>query len=349
MANMDFSTVSAALATIFEDQITNQINRASVLPQLLPVQAAVGQNITWDVRFGTALTSAVIADGADVATYNTDTKVPATLQFGTYGDAFAMTGKAVSAAMSTGNPAELANLFVEELGESVTRLAFALADGFINGAGGSNTIAGLLGGGAISATGTYATLSRSTYPQWAATVVDAASGYADATLQFDKMRDTLRKIYVASGQKCDLIACHPTQHEKLGLLYGAQRRYVQDVRMRGERITLDGGYQVLEFDGIPVVEDINVPDTDMLFLNTSHMAIRYLPSMNPVAAARGAGEVGLQGTPEANYGAGKQVLRARITPLQVGGDLFKFQLLCYPQIQVRRPQSCGRLKNLDNS
>jgi hypothetical protein len=154
---------------------------------------------------------------------------------------------------------------------------------------------------------------------------------------------------VASGKKVDLIVTHPFQHEALGILYGSIRRYNQDVRLRGERIVLDGGYNVLEFDGVPVVEDISCPSDKMLFLNTEEDLIRHLPAENAVATARGAGTVTLQGTPEAQYGAGRTGLGARIQPLTLAGDLFKFQLLCYPQIQVRRPQACGMLKNLTNS
>ena len=42
----------------------------------------------------------------------------------------------------------------------------------------------------------------------------------------------------------------------------------------------------------------------------------------------------------------KTKFTARIQQLAITGDAFKFALYCYPQLQVRRPNACGFLKNL---
>lgn len=348
MAAVDLAAIAGALATIFEEKISQNINRAVVLSQLIPVKDGSGKNLSWTARFGTATPAgAVIADGADVTVYNSDTKVPATLDYGTYHDAFSITGKARAAAASTANPAELEDLYAEEIEESVTRLASAIGVDLYTGDGSTDTIMGLTAtNGPLAATGTYANIARATYAQWAGNV-DSNGGTPRAN-SFALMRKVRRLVYTASGRKPDLIVCDPVQHEKYGELFGKDRRYLQEVYLRGQKITLDGGYQVLEFDGIPVVEDINCPEGKMLFLDTSMLAIRPLPHA-PDAINQGRGMVPLHGTPEEQYGEGKNVLTARINPLAITGDAYKFQLILYPQLQAKRCNCLGTLDDLETT
>lgn len=344
MGNRDFSSIDGALASVWENDVANQINRAVVALQLLPCMQTEGKNVTWDVRVGTATpTTAAIADGADVSTYNVDTKVAATLNVTTYHDAFTVTGLALAAAQASGNPMQLQNLFRDEMTDSIQRLASAIGTDFYVGTGSSNKMLGILDStaGGIIDTGTYANVSRGTYAQWKGNVVDAATG----ALSFTNIRDLRRKIYTASGRRVDLYITDPVQHEKLGLLYGAYRRYVDTVTVRGQSIKLDGGYQVLEMDGVPVIEDVLCPAQTFIGLNTSEVRMRYLPPVN--AAITGAmGDVPLAGTAEEQYGVGAVKLMGRINPLARTGDAYKFQVLVYVTPQVRSPNTCGYIKNL---
>lgn len=346
MAQLDFSAISSALATLFEDRIVHQINRSVVLANLLPITSGQGKNIQWVARFGTA-TGSVIADGADVSVYNSDSKVPAVLQYGTYHDAFSITGKARAAAAAAGNPQELVDLFAEEIEESVQRLALKIAVDTYTGTGAADNINGLLSASgaapAIGATGTYATIARGTYSQWAASV--AANGGVGRGLSLSLMREMRRLIYTASGEKPDLIVTDPIQHEAYANLLGANRRYIQDVLLRGQSIKLDGGYQVLEFDGIPVVEDVNHPAGKMTFLNTRYVSYKQLPSPSD-SLNMGKGSLSLHGTPEEQYGAQNTKLTARVQPLAITGDALKFALFAYPQVQCKRPNTCGVIEDL---
>ncbi len=339
------TTISSSLATIFEDQIASQINRATVLLQVLPVvDGTTGKNISWVARFGTD-TGGARAEGLAVAHLNSDTKVPATLDFGTYDDSFGVTGKALAAARAARNPSELAGLFVEELSECVERLAKGVAIDLYTGTGAADHIMGLVAtGGAIMLTGNYANIERATYPQWAGSVDSNLS--IGRALTFQLMRDMRRSIYRASGQKPDLVITTPEIHEKYGLLFGQQRRYITEIKLRGQMITLDGGYQLLEFDGIPVLEDVDCPTGDMLFLNTRYVRVVQLPDAAD-SANQSPGMIGLAGTDEEQLGAPSRKLRARINPLGKTGDFFMFQLILYPQLQVRRPQSCGVIQDID--
>jgi hypothetical protein len=352
MALVEFSTIDATLAELFFDEIANQINRAVVLGQVLDITPGTGKNIQWSVRTGTATpTTAVIADGADVSTFNNDAKSPAVLQYGTYHDAFSVTGKAMAAARAAGNPAELAALMVDELGDSVERLARAIANDIYVGTGATDNIWGLygsLGAGTVDAigdTGVYAGVDRGSVAQWQGNVVDALGVDFQANA-FSLMRNLRREIYTASGERPDIFVTDPAQHEKLGLAYQAERRYTDEVRRAdGTVIKLDGGYQVLEFDGIPVIEDVLHPVQKVTALNSRHVKMSQLID-SPDVMNRAMGTIALAGTPEEQLGQGKMKLYARIQPLAVTGDAFKYALYVYPQLCVKRPNSCGFLENL---
>lgn len=346
MAVVDLAEIAGTLTTIFEDRIANQINRATVVLQLLPVGPGTGKNVQWGARFGTGV-GTTRADGADLITadFLNDDKEPANLDYGTYDAPFAVTGKAAAGAMAAGNPAELEDLFADELGDAIERLAKGIQGDVYTGSGATDTIFGLFAtAGPLAATGVYAGIDRTTFPQWASNVV--ANGGVGRALTFDLMREMRRTIYEASGEKPDLILCDARVHQKYGTLFGNERRYQQDVRLRGGVIQLDGGYQVLEFDGIPVVEDVDMPAGTMAFLNTRYTKIAQLP--DPANAVNQAmGNVELSGTDEEQFGMGMTRLTARINPIARAGDAFKFQLICYPQLQVRRPNAQGQVQDID--
>jgi len=349
MAQVTLATVLNALASRFKSQLSNQINRASVLAQVLPVGAGTGKNIQWVARTGSALGSS-IADGADVTVFNNDDKRPAVLQYGVYHDAFSITGKALAGARAAGNPEELASLFLDELGDSVERLASRLNIDFWSGDGTGENMFGLLAAaGGLQDSGVYAGIDRAAVAQWQGNVLDnAGTGRA---LTFDVMREMRRTIYEASGEKPDLIVCSPALHEKYGRLFGAERRYVDQIRMRGNTIRLDGGYQVLEFDGIPVIEDKDCPTESatqhqMVFLNSRHVEIMQLADQSD-RVNNGLSMARLGGTPEEHMGSGEFGLQARVQPLAITGDAYKFALYVYPQVCVKRPNACGVIKDLD--
>lgn len=344
MATRDFANITGSLVTLFYDDITNQINRQVVLAQLLDVKPGTGQNIQWDVKFGLATPAGngVIADGANVSVFNRDTKIPAVLQYGTYHDAFEVTGKSAAAAAAAGNPDQLADLFADDMMDSAQRLARGIAGHIYSGSGAVDTIHGLTAAaGPLALTGVYAGIDKGVQTQWQGQQVDAVG----AGLSFGLMRQMRRFIYTASGRKPDLIICDPEQHENYGNLFGQERRYVDEVRLRGDTIRLDGGYQVLEFDGIPVVEDEQAPANQMLFLNTSQLYLSQLP--DPITMYnQSMGQTDLMGTEEEQFGEGPTGLNARIIPLAKNGDKYPFELICYPALVSRRNNVHGSIINL---
>ncbi len=345
MAAVDALGLVPALNLIFEDDLAAQMNRAVVLARLLPKKPVKGKQVSWIARIGTAVGTAE-SDGASISTYDADTKAPATLPIATYQNSFKMDGRAVATAANSGGPAELEDLFSELVMEAGERVAAKINLDLYSGTGATTdpvTIAGLDSVVLLNDTGTYANISRNTYSQWKSNVLTNSS--VTRAVSFQLMRDMRRTIYTASGLKPDLVLCDPIQHEAYGLLFGDKRRYVSEIMVGGEKIELDGGYQVLEFDGIPVIEDKDAPASIMRFLNTKEMALRVLP---PAAIQLGtdSGERDLSGTTEEQYSSGQTGIRARIQRLANDGDFYVFQVLCYLQLQVRRPNSCGLLGDL---
>lgn len=343
--------IAGALAELFDDRIESQINRSVVLLQLLPFALMSSQVLVWDAEFGTeSPTTPTLSDGADVTDFNDDDIVKAKLDTATYSEAFSITGKARAAALAAGNPRELEDLFAEKIERAVRRQTKALGKDLYSGAGGDALVGLTSSAGPLDSTGTYATIDRGTYTQWKANKLAAGGNARPLTLQL--MRDAKRTSYEKSGEWPDLIVCDAFQQDKYGMLLGSERRYSQDVTLRGVKITLDGGFKALEFDGIPVIADVNCPAGTMLFLNTRSLAMRQLPDAG-AAWQQSIGAMDLHGTSEAQLGmggngeAGAMVrLRSRINVLARLGDKYPFQLVCYPQLQCKRPQANTQLVDL---
>ncbi len=344
MAVADFDSITDALGFLYDSQVTAQMNRSIVLLQLLPCVPATSKVLAWSPEFGDdAPTTPTLPDGDAVTDFDDDDIEQAKLDFGTYSQAFGVTGKAAAAARASGNPDELADLFGEKIERAIRRQAKSLGVDIYTGTGGDALVGLVATNGGIKATGTYATIVRGSQAQWAGT--EKLNGGNARDLSLLLMRETKRSIYEASGEYPDLIVCDAFQHDAYGELLGDSRRYNQDVTMRGQKITLDGGYQALTFDGIPVVADVNCPAGKMLFLNTNHVKMRQIADGGSPWQG-GMGTLGVHGTAEAQFGGGNTGLRTRINPLSRAGDAYKFQLVCYPQIQVKKPNANGILGDL---
>lgn len=352
---VDLPRVTDALPTLLADKVIAQMNRSAPELQLIPFKAGQHKNLTWDVEFKNAseVTDSSLAEGAAVTAYGDDDIVPAVLNWCDYSEAIAVTGKALSAARGSaggvGGASELQDLWVHKTMGAVRRLAKNLGRDFWVGPGTGNRMLGLYGGttltsaAPLSNAGIYAGVNRSTYTDWKANVL--LNGSVARALSFDLMRDMRKAIYDACGEMPDLIMCDSTQHEAYGKLFGDQRRYVQEVTIRGQKIVLDGGYRALEFDGIPIIASVNHPAGYMSFLNTNYVKMSALDDQ-PSEANRSPRMIQLQAMPEEQLMSGACPFRARLNPLAVSGDLYPIQMILYPQIQVERCNTLGCLGDL---
>lgn len=355
MPTVDTGRIADALPTLLQDAIIPMMNRSAPELQLIPYKGHGTKNLQWDVEFKNSgeVTDSSLAEGATVTTFQDDDIVPAILQFTDYSEAIVVTGKAISAARGSAGPgkgaSELQDLWTQKMIRAVRRLAKNMGRDFWSGPGTGTQMLGLYGGATLTSgaplsnAGVYAGIDRGTYSDWQGNV-NANGGVARA-LSFQVMRDMRKQIYDACGEMPDLIMCDASQHEAYGLLFGDQRRYVQEVTIRGQKIVLDGGYRALEFDGIPIICSVNHPAGAMTFLNTNHVKITGLDDQ-PTEANRSPRMVQLQAMPEEQLMSGATALNARLNPLAQVGDAYPIQMILYPQIQVERPNSMGALVDL---
>jgi hypothetical protein len=351
MTMLDYAGVASRLGINVQDTVVNQINRAVVLQAFIDVVPATNKAVTWDVKVGTAVGS-VKADGADLSggDFQSDTKVQASLNFGVYQDAFMIGGLARAVSRVTNNPSGLRDVFMDELSDCAQRIGKLINQDLYTGTGTSpQEITGLTDGstgGALGSTGSYAGLDRGTYTQWASNRL--ANGGTERALSVELMRQMRQNIYEASGEKPDLIITDAFQHRKYGTITDQKRQWVDQVRMRGELIKLDAGYNLLEFDGIPMIEDVDAPEGTMMFLNTSHLRIVQVADTSDDQNG-GRGFTMADGTPEEQLGPAKRKISLRLNPLAKLGDHIKFQLVGYLQLQCKRPNAMGQIVDLKTS
>lgn len=339
------TTVRGLILEKFSDRVASLLNRPTVFAQMLGVGQCKNA-IIWDVRSGTAAPGdSVQADGADITTYGKDTITKASLYPGNYVQAFAVSDAAYLDARNSGNPLQMANLLDFYLTPAIEKLAVDIATDIYTGTGAANTILGLLysagtasgdiNGGMLEY-GTYASVARASVTQFIGNT-DRNGGTA-RELSIPLMRTMDRKVYTASGRAADFIVCDPIQFEKYGNLLGLQRRYLQDVTIRGRKIVLDAGFKALEFDGTPVFRDALCPAGYMLWVHSG--SVHLLQEDDPEAT------LAIAGSYETQFQGGPTGFRAHFTEIGRLGLARRFAVWCRPQVQVECPNWTGVLADL---
>ena len=110
---------------------------------------------------------------------------------------------------------------------------------------------------AIADTGTYAGLDRGTYTWWKSYV--NANGGTPRNLSEELVR-TVKSTVEARGGRVTAIYAGSTQWYRYGDLLRAERRQQNPT-------TLTGGYQALDFEGVPLIKVPGYPQTRMDFVN----------------------------------------------------------------------------------
>lgn len=139
------------------------------------------------------------------------------------------------------------------------------SDGTTNG---GKTLTGLEA--MVAATGTYGGINSATYTWWQAGVESTSEA-----LGLVKMRTGFNTASLGGKDTPDLIVTTQTLYEKYeGLLTNVSASNVSGTiqfRSEGTKKLGDGGFQVLEFKGTPIVWDELCPSGTMYFLNSRHM------------------------------------------------------------------------------
>ena len=345
MATELLSTIAAALPQVFDEKIARQYNRSAAITQFLSFVDGGGKNIAWDAEFSGA-SAAAFSEGSDVTDgeMTTDIAVPASLGWGHYRSAFRISDTEISVALSSrGGAMELVNILGERMLNSVHKLAQIIGTDIISGDGtdSSNnpTIVGLLGG-SLGATGTYATIDRATYTEWAGNVL--ANGGVARPLTVDLLNRMDKLIFDASGLSTDLIVGSSGVFQKYAGLFEPIRRISND---GGGPLSYNTGSDRLFFKGIPVVRDRNMTAGTMIFLNRSTIELKNLPQNGIPGQSVG------QGMLVASNGEGSQQtgIRYVVTPLAKNGDSTRMQLTAKLQLKVSRPNANGYISDISET
>jgi len=358
MATLSLADISDALSQLFQPQITDQINTTAIGLNLIPTVDGGGKNAAWTAKFTGRTDGAGFAEGADMTAPDFDSEVreDAILTWAQYRKGAQLSGLAQAAAASNNTPGSLmdsgmSDLFDDEVSDANERLALGIGRNLYNGTGAAaDPMIGLET--AVDATGVYATIDPGVRPEWVSTeqTIPAAS------LSFATLRALLTDIYKASGKKPDLMLTDPDTFDAIGQLFGDNRRWMDEVLLSdgsvsGRRtIKLRGGYDVLEFDGIPVARDNLCTANTIYALNTGYIQIRQLPAYkSPMTQERFLSimeQITGERLPDLALGE-FQAAPGSLTPyvemLGKLGDSDRAQIKTYCQLCVKRRNAHGKL------
>lgn len=330
MADTAQTLALITLAQNYRGDIVRQINRRTMLLRLLPIVKGEGKNVAFVPEADGALAENY-SDGADAANFGSDAQASATLSWGLYRANFHVTGLAQAAASTSGTPLGNLALWARNQINGAAKLASTVNKDLFSGAGTGTLIAGL--DVAIGSTSnTYAGIDRSQggNAYFRPTVVDPG---VLTSPTFALIRDDIRQIYEASGENPDIAVCSPAVFNKVGSLFDATRRQIDNVMTARGKIALDFGFQALEVDGCMFVKDKDATANQIYYLNTNHVRVEYLPPKQP------------PGVPaqqmSANDGFGAVPLGITYEMLAKLGDSDRAQAKSYVQLVVDRPDACG--------
>jgi hypothetical protein len=335
--------LNPALEQFIRETVVKQYNRSTVTTNLMMKEVGNGKNLAWDVSVGTG-TGQVFDDGQIVSTFNADQEVLATLPWSEYGDAFKITGLAEDSAQFSRT--SLGNLWMYKMIQARERAGKLVNDDFWTGTGATSPqkLFGvtMASNGPLSPTGTYANISRVTYPQFQGIVL--GNGGVPRAVSLPLILYGFEQVFNASGKVPDFGLTTSNIWRLLGELSGNERRIMQEVYIRGQKLTMAMGFHAVEVNGVPVFKDISVPTGFLGFFSSDSIGFEYLPT-NPTRVQRGKimATVPLLGLPqEQSYeGApgGSVPLVANVIALPSGGNFESWMIDVALQSKTVRPNA----------
>lgn len=344
-----YANLSPVLATLFEDDVQEQLNRSAVGVKLVPKKDSFSRNINIAVRATSGQVDSddiYLAPGADVSVFNTDIKLNAHGEHATVSEAFSIDNFAIHAAAATNNPLALADVVREEFLTASNRLISNINKQLYRGDGGvvasAQTIQGLLGSGIAGVTGwlsaseTVFGIDQSSVASWQSNVL--GNGGTPRAVSFALLEAGEKAVYLASGQEVGVWLCHPAQWAKLAALFVATTNQYKDPQ-KGGAMSYDTGANALAYRGVPILKDKDCPDGYVLGLTPQHISLQQMPFAGPNMSNMDHGVMELQASSESQFGGGNVPFRVRVQELARAGDYIRMQLVAYPQLVVRRPNA----------
>lgn len=351
MGDVTTSVLNPALEQFIRAKLVKQYNRSHVTANLMPKKMGSGKNLAWDVVVGTA-EGQVFEEGQLIEDFNADTELLATLPWAEYGDTFKITGRAEDGAQFS--QTELANTWLVKLTQARERAAQKINDDIWDGDGSSAPAQVLYGlsmstNGPLSATGTYAgTMNRATYPQTQGIVL--ANGGIPRAISLSEIEYGFELVFNASGKIPTFGLTTSNIWRLLAELQGGERRVMQEVYIRGQKLVMSMGFHAVEVNGVPVFKDISVPSGHLAFFSDDSIEIEYLPTA-PARIARGKimATAPLAGLPQEQDMTGAppgSALMANVIALPSGGNFESWQLVSTIGLSVPRPNAHFLMKDI---
>lgn len=352
MATEALTDIANALSQVFPDALNRQWNRVAEAASRIRVVNGVGKNAAWDVQFSGTNVASNYAEGSDVQTtdYTQNPNIPATLSWGHYRQSFSMTDTEMEAAASSlaaSIPTALVDLFGERVQNAIAKLASDINVDIFTGTGtytlpGPVSVPNIVGllGGALDATGTYATIVRGTYAEWAGNVL--ANGGVARPLTEDLLYQLEQNIFTASGEKPDLILCSPGVARKYAGLFVAEKRVVTS----GEASPVyASGTMNMFWNGMPVIRDRNCSSGYLIMVNSNNLELKQLPNKQARDVMRAMEQL------QSSNGMTQRPLPlvASITPLARTGDAVKMMCNIKLALCAKRPNSMGYIKDINET
>lgn len=344
------AVLNPALEQFIRKEVVKQYNRSSVTTHLLPKKPGMGKNLAWDISVGSG-TGQVFDDGEVVSTFNADTELLATLPWAEYGDAFKITGRAEDGAQFS--QTDLGSTWMFKLNQTRERAAKLINDDIWSGAGtaGPQRLYGLTmaSAGPLSVSGTYAgTMDRTTYPQTQG--ITLGNGGIPRAISLSLIEYGFEQVFNASGKIPTFGVTTSNIWRLLCELDTDKRRVLQEVYIRGQKLTISLGFNAVEVNGVPVFKDISVPTGYLAFFSEDSICIEYLP----VAAARVQrgkimATVPVAGLPQEQEMMGAPAngpLVANVIALPSAGNFESWMVDCTLQLAVSRPNAHLLIKDI---
>jgi hypothetical protein len=343
MSADNITNISAALAQTFAPELTRNWNRSTELLKHIAIKPGSGQgggqNVAWDVMFDGA-TAASFAEGSDVGAgeFSYDPIKPAVLPWGLYRAAFQLSNLEIDAASANvANATALEDMVGERFVDAVAKICSKINIDLISGTGldGSSnpTIVGLVA--ALAATGTYAGLSKGTYPTWGGNV--SANGGVARSLTMGVLAGAEQLAYVASGRSPSLFMGTPGSYTKYEGLFEATRRTADaGQQLQGYYGTVPAGDNRLNWRGMPVLRDKDITTGTFFMLNPDELEFRVLPWSG---AADGAAQSTRAGMSSNGRDMAALPLPLKVYPLARTGSAQRFVVEVACQLKVKRPSA----------
>lgn len=344
MATQVLSDVSGVIPIDIHKSVARQMNRKATSLALFNKKPGSGISLTWGVRFSRATDPATFTEGSDMAAgeFQTDSDVLATLPWGYYRTGFKLSTLVVNAAMSASNaPDAIGEQFKGHLIDATTAIAQQVNKDIFAGAGTAGLISGLIGGGAIDSSGSYAGINSATYSEWASTELTNGT---NRELTKELLDECERKIYDAHGEGPAAILASSAVCQKYEKLFDQNVRFVNGGSndLSVARPNNGTGHTGYTYKGIPVYRDRNATANSLFMLNLDEIEVCVLPEMDP----------GMQTTPDKLV---KQLtdsdgnllgIPVSVRALAMLGDAYSFEASVHLQLKVRSRKAHGVIKDI---